>query len=115
MACGNRCSYTNFYGCSDHLHSNQRDQAHDGSADKGNAIINHPQQTTEGGQKNGRNVIDGKSDGHTGRYISGVSHLLKIGADGNGKVEKNMIQNIEKSDNQFGSGDGISRKNKNQA
>jgi len=52
------CLFFNVHGYSDHLHSNQRDQAHDCPADKGNAIINHPQQTAKGGQKNGCNVIE---------------------------------------------------------
>ena len=84
-------SGVNFSGRFDHLHGDQRDQAHDGATDKWDAIIDHPQQTADGGQKNGRNVIDGKSDCHARRNIPGISYLLKIGADGDGKIEKNMI------------------------
>ena len=60
-------------------------------------------------------MIDGESDGHTWRNISGICDLLKISADGDREVKKYVIQNKKSGNQQFGCGAGISQKNKDQA
>jgi len=39
-------------------------------------------------------MIDGKSHGHGRSNIPGITHLLEVGSDGDGKVKKDMIQNV---------------------
>jgi len=52
-------------------------------------------------------VVYGKPHCHARGDVSWVSYLLKVGSNRDGKIEKNVVKNIEKGHQDFGSDSGV--------
>ena len=98
----------------DELHGKQGYDTHGSTAEKGYAIIQNPQKTPDGRQKNSGDVIDGKAHGHAGGNIPRISDFLEIGSDGDGKIKENMIENKKSCHDPFETGAGIGDEYENQ-
>jgi len=78
----------------DLLNGEEGDHAEKGAGDKRNAVIDKPQETADGRQRHGRDMVYRKSHRHGGCNIFGIAGFLKIGANGYGKIKEQMIENI---------------------
>ena len=77
-------------------HQKQRQKTQQRSGKEHKAIVDEPQHTSKGRQKDSCYVVDGKPHSHTRGYILGVSNFLKEGSDTNGEVEEEVVGDIEK-------------------
>ena len=83
------------------LYRHQRNERERGPDHKRNAIVDHPQQTTNHRKHHRANMIDREPNRHGGGDVSRVTDFLEECSDGNGEVEKDMIGDIQHGDNQF--------------
>ena len=56
-------------------------------------------------------MVYGKAHSHARRNIPGVPYLLKVCPDGNGKIEKDMVQNVENCHDNPGFHRGVGQEN----
>ena len=99
----------------DSLYSYQGDYAKNGTTDKRNPVVNHPQGTADGRQNHGCNVVDGEAHGYAGCDVLGVSNFLEIGLYGDVEIVKDLVQDVKNHNQPFGLSGCICHKNKYQA
>ena len=97
------------------LDSDQGNHTESRTGHKWNPIVYHPQQPANGWKNHCRDVIYSETHCHAGSNVSRVCHLLKIGADRYGKIEEDVVQNVEKCQQRFGLYCSVGQKDKNQA
>ena len=60
-------------------------------------------------------MVYGKPHCHTRGGVSGVAYLLKVGSNRDGKIEKNVVKNVEKGHQGLGFYSGVSQEYEYQA
>ena len=79
----------------DLLDGDKGNQAQGSRADKGNAIVQHPQQAAEYGEDHRGDVVDGEPGRHTRRDIFRLAYFLEKSSDSYSKIEKDMVGDIQ--------------------
>ncbi len=97
------------------LHCQQRNQTKSSSSNKRYAVIDHPERSADCRHHHGGNVVDGEADRHTRSDILGIGNLLEISANGNSKIEQDMIEDIHRDHNQLRAAESIDQKDTDQA